>query len=318
MSEVLKKVGYCTITKRVRLYVKHIEYLKYTEKIYNETILKYYDLLLQNIEFLNLSNQNCLRELEKLTITATTNQNEKEFLEQEVPAYLRRAAINHAIGAVRIYQAQLKRYSENEKNKNGKPSKTTSFSSSIVLYKGMYKIVSENQIKLKLFNGNSWQWYLAKTNQNCFTEHLEILSPTVVIKPRYVMLHIPIKMLVEDVSSVKERINQSDIKICAVAFSNTDSFAICSVLDGHGRLMKTKFIKGGKEYKDRCGKILAKIKKDRNENKVIFGKGDHKTYWEKLNNISDFYAHNISKQIVDFCTEERGFDNFYSRADRRF
>ncbi len=116
------------------------------------------------------------------------------------------------------------------------------------------------------------------------------------------MIHIPIKKEIEDVSPIKERMQKEHIRICGIAFSNSDSFAICVVLDEKRTVIGTKFIKGGDEYKRRTSAILAKIKKHR-QNGKHYGERDHKSYWEKLNNISDRYAHEVSKKIVEFCKE---------------
>ena len=70
------------------------------------------------------------------------------------------------------------------------------------------------------------------------------------------------------------------------------------------KLIKTKFIKGGNEYKNRTSKILAQIKKHR-QNGSNFGMKDHNKYWKLLNHISDEYAHKVSKEIVNFCKDNR-------------
>ena len=118
------------------------------------------------------------------------------------------------------------------------------------------------------------------------------------------MIHIPIKKEIEDITPIKTRMQQEHIKICGIAFSNSDSFAICVVLDENRNLIKTKFIKGGNEYKDRTSKILAQIKKHRQNGKK-FGIKDHKSYWELLNNISDEYAHKVSKEDINKYFEKK-------------
>ena len=153
MSKDVKK-GIYTTTKKTKLYTNYIKYIKITQEIYNDTILRYYNLLFEHLEFLNLSNQNCLRELEKLTISSRTGEKPKNYFELDVPVYLRRSAINQAIGYARSYETHLKNYIENtsENSNKEKPSRATKFNASIVFYKGMYKKVSSNMIKIKLFN----------------------------------------------------------------------------------------------------------------------------------------------------------------------
>lgn len=316
--------GYCTITYRLRLYTDHMDYLKLTKEVYNEIILKYYNLLLDNIELLNLSNQYCLRELEKLTSVSLSKD------EKDIPAYFRRAGINNAIGSARSYIALLKNFKEDslkekskEESKTSKarnnannqvaekitnknsikkePSRAVSFNASPVYYKGMYRNLDENNVELKLWNGEKWEWYRASIKGKKFDKE-EALSPTIVIDSKFAMLHVPVKKVVEDVTPVKQRMNKENVKVLALSFSNYDNFAICVVLDKAGNFVSSKFIGGGKEYKDRTSKILAKIKKDRQTNKKL-AERDHKNYWIKLNNISTTTAHKVSKEIVDFAKE---------------
>ncbi len=146
--------GTYTTTRKTRLYINHVEFIKITQEIYNETILKYYNLLLEHLDFLDLSNQNCLRELEKLTIPNKEGEKPKNYFDLNLPLYLRRSAINQAIGETRSYIAKLDNYEKQiELNpKISKPQKAKKFNASIVLYKGMYKKVSDDTIKIKLFN----------------------------------------------------------------------------------------------------------------------------------------------------------------------
>lgn len=291
MKEKEKIHGYCTITYRLRLYTDHMDYLKFTKEIYNEVILKYYKLLLENIEFLNLSNQYCLRELEKLTIISKDGSIPKNYIDLDLPVYFRRAAINHAIGSVRSHISISTNHKES--------SPATKFDASPVYYKGMYRNLSGDSIELKLWNGTKWDWYKATIKGRTF-EQEEVMSPTIVIDSKFAMLHLPIKKEVEDVTPVKFRMHEADTKVLSLSFSNYDNFAICVVLDCKGNFIKSKFIGGGNEYKDRTSKILAKIKKDRQVNTKLVER-DHKNYWIKLNNISTTTAHMVSKQIVDFA-----------------
>lgn len=146
--------GTYTTTRKTRLYTNYMKFLKMTQEIYNEIILKYYNLLLEHLDFLSLDNQNCLRELEKLTIQNKKGEKPENYFELDVPLYLRRSAINQAIGETRSYITGLHNYEEQIKTnlKMHKPQKSKKFNASIVFYKGMYKTISENNIKIKLFN----------------------------------------------------------------------------------------------------------------------------------------------------------------------
>ena len=178
------------------------------------------------------------------------------------------------------------------------------FHSPVVLYKGMYKDLYGDSITIKLFDGESWRWFPAKIKGRKINENAEILSPSIVVKKDLVMLHLPVKEEIEDVTPIKERMQQEHIRVCGISFSNTDSFAICVVLDENKNIIKAKFIKGGNEYRNATHTILAKIKKHKQDGQK-FSQRDHKHYWEKLNNISDYYTHRVSKEIVDFCIKNQ-------------
>lgn len=299
------KSGYCTITYKLRLYIKHIEYVKLTKDIYNQVVLFYYNLLLENIDFLNLSNQYCLRELEKLTILSRTGEIPKNYLDMDLPTYFRRSAINQAIGAVRSYMNLLDSYEKDENKKGKEPSKTTEFNCSPVFYQGMYKDLTRTSVKLKLWNGYKWDWFQTKLKGRDFDERLESMSPTLVINSQYVMMHLPVREIVDDVRPVKERMQDEDLKVCGISFSNTDNLAVCTVLDKNGDFFKSKFISGGNYYKAQTEKILKQIKKHRQQGKKELERADHKTYWEKLNRIRQNTAHKVSKEIIDFCLENK-------------
>ena len=181
MPEKNKKTGSYTTTYKTRFYTNQMEYLKQTQEIYNEIIKKYYELIFKYPDFLELSRQKCLRELERLTIIGITGEIPPEYFEQNVPAELRRAAINQAIGLAKSYVELLKTSKENEKM--NEPNKAKTFNCSVTFYKGMYKNIELNgKVNIKLFDGENWRWFNAKFKHWNFPKDAQILSPTLVIK----------------------------------------------------------------------------------------------------------------------------------------
>ena len=304
MKNNIKNPGYCTITYKNRLIIKDLEYLKLTKNLYNEIILKYYDLLLEHFEFLNLSNQYCLRELEKLTITDRQGNKPKDYIEIDLPVYFRRAAINQAIGSVRSYFALLKKHEKEVEEGNrlsSEPGKAKSFDDSPVFYKGMYKNLRINHIELKLFDGEKWIWSKCKIQGREFDVE-NAMSPTVVVKNEYAMIHIPVRIEIDDVKPVKQRMMEKDLKVLSLSFSNQDSFITCVILSKDGTYVKSKFIHGGNELKFRTKKVLNQIKSHRQVNSLLKER-DHKKYWQKLERISSDFSHKASKEILDFAKE---------------
>lgn len=96
--------GYSITTRRLRLCCRHPEWLKLTEQFYNQIVQFYYDLLLEYPALWELGSQKTLRELEVLSIPGRDKKPVQEPLPWEkVPLYFRRAAANAGIAAARSY-----------------------------------------------------------------------------------------------------------------------------------------------------------------------------------------------------------------------
>lgn len=53
------------------------------------------------------------------------------------------------------------------------------------------------------------------------------------------MFHVPVKQENSDARTAKERM-QEGARVCSVRFTNTDSFAVCTVLDEGSRQLAVK------------------------------------------------------------------------------
>ena len=307
MTESIWKNSHYTTTYKVRLYTKYLDYLKLTNEIYNDLIKKYFDILYEKQELLEMSAFNCLSEIERLTVIPKTGARKGEipelYFEQNAPAYLRRAAINQAIGNAKA-QISKEKYAEEKNNK--KPPKPKGFKNSTIFYKGMYKDLEKNAITLKLYDGEEWKWYKAKLSKFEIPKNSEIQSPTIVIHKSYIMAHIPIKQPIEDITPIKYRMQKEDIRVCGIIFPNsdTDAFAVCNIVDGQGKFIKSLFVRGAKEYKNRIKKINNEIRKHRKTN-PNYSEEDHRNKKEKIYKIKKYYIHKVSRQIADFCKENQ-------------
>ena len=137
-----------------------------------------------------------------------------------------------------------------------------------------------------------------------FPEDAQLMSPSVVLDRTFEMLHVPVREVLQDASSAKDRILEGR-NICGVHFTNGNAFAVSSVMDCEGKELAVRYFKGGNEYRHRCKKILEKIGKSRNScGKNGNGKVDQK-YWMHLKHLSEHYAHQISVDFIRFCEEQR-------------
>ena len=310
--------GYAITTYKIQLNYKHLDWFKQTQSLFDAVLAFYYKLLEKQPEALSLTNQNLLRHLELQTIKqrdGTPPETPLPF--EKIPLYFRRAAINAAISMYRSYMGKLKAWQEGP-IKRGKPSPPKCLHMSMLYYKGMYKDFDEKSILLKLNTGKTWAWVKHRYTGRPFPENAERMSPTIVIKKKKVMLHIPVKEIVEDSRTAKERVQQNE-KFVAVALTGSDSLAVCTTIEADGRATAPYFIKGGKELAHRrklllgytkrgnAGKDTPRLITQPVGNAALSVPQEHrpnKKYYDKITRVTDHYAHEVSRKIVDYALKQ--------------
>ena len=200
----------------------------------------------------------------------------------------------------------------------GRPSRPKYLHMSMLYYKGMYKDFADGQILLKLYTGKAWSWVKHRYTGRPFPENAEPMSPTIVIKKKKVMLHIPVKEVVEDSRTAKERVKQYE-SFVAVALTGSDTLAVCTTIKADGRATAPYFIKGGKALAHRRKQLLGYTKRStvgNNTTRLItqpVGNAalsvpqehrPNKKYYEKITRVTDHYAHEVSRKIVDYALSQ--------------
>ena len=290
-----KKQGYAITTYCLRLRCKHPEWLKETQKFYNQIQKFYYDLYLKHPELWNENSQNVLRGLEVLSIPGRN----REVVEEPLPwkealLYFRRAAANAGIAAAKSYLARTK-----TQKYVGKAEK---FHSAVTYYKGMYQQFTGKSMELRVWNGTEWKWMHCRLSGRNIPQEARLLSPSVVFEKPYVMLHVPVREVVHDASSIKMRITE-ERNICGIQFGNKDIFAVASVMNAEKKETAVHFFKGGNEYSRRCMRLATHIQKSMDSHGEN-GEGQvNRKYWMKLKHLNSDYAHKVSREIVDFCKQ---------------
>ncbi len=335
--------GYAITMYKIQLNYKHLDWFKQTQSLFDAVLAFYYKLLEKQPEALSLSNQNLLRHLELQTIKRRDGTSPETPLPfEKIPLYFRRAAINAAISMYRSYVGKLKAWQEGP-IKSGKPSPPKCLHMSMLYYKGMYKDFDEKSILLKLYTGKAWAWVKHRYTGRPFPENAGLMSPTIVIKKKKVMLHIPVKEIVEDSRTAKERVQQNE-KFVAVALTGSDSLAVCTTIEADGRATAPYFIKGGKELAHRRKLLLGYTKRGLAGNKApklikqpegndalgvcprglsSYGQAeagivpqDHQPgrpnakYYDKITRLTDHYAHEVSRKIVDYAIKQGANSSF--------
>lgn len=314
---------YCVTTRRFTLQCNHEEWLLKTQEFYNEVILFYYRLFLDREEAVpgslsGQTNQQVLRALEILTITGRDRQQVPCPLPWEkVPLYFRRAAINSAIACARSWL---------EQNRTGLPGKRAdSFHMGVTYYKGMYRDLSATHISLKSFTGTEWRWGNCRLKGNFIPKDVVPLSPTVLLEGKSNALLLPVRQPVADGRKAKQRMRDAAL-ICSVQFANEDVFAIAVILDGSGNQKAVRFFRGGKEYEHRCREVMGCIRRSEASMGISGEEGSgsaggepyNNRYWMKLKHLSNYYAHNVSRQIIRFSQEYQTGIIVLPKYDERF
>ena len=183
----------------------------------------------------------------------------------KMPSYLRRAAIQHALGAVSSYQSRLSLWEKGELR--GKPKLVCENHAMPVFYRDvMYKEAEpgEDVAHLKLFDGREWKWFQVKLLHTDM-EYLrkkwsgkKASAPTLERKHHKYFLRFS---YTEEVS-----LSKTDVKeqvICSVDLGiNTD--AVCSIMRADGTILGRKFINFPSD-KDHLYHVLGRIRRFQRE-----------------------------------------------------
>ena len=278
----------------MNILTRHSDWLVKTQELYNQILEFYYNLYLDTFQDGRPGSMEALRTLEKLTIPGRDRQPVQYPLPwQKVPLYFRRAAINSAIAATSSYLSR-------EKQKI----RSTSFTESVTCYKGMYRDFEGNAITLKVWTGEKWLWNRIKLRGNTIPEEGQMMSPSIVLKKTGPELHIPWKTFVKDGRTAKERMAEGT-NLCSVRFTNTDTFAVCCILDEQGNQLAVHTCRGGDAYRHRCKLLETRIQKSRPNTVGDNSPQPNRKYYMHLKNLSEHYAHQVSREILNFCKENQ-------------
>lgn len=214
----------------------------------------------------------------------------------KMPCYLRRAAINQAIGA---YSSWLSNYESLKKDPKGKEPKLQLDRSTMpAFYKGnMFQRISNNKAKIKILFQNDWVWMpisLRKQDVKYILKHYpdnEGCSPVLEKRGKNCYLRFAFEQEVE--------LNKTDIqeqKICAVDLGlNND--AVCSIMDAKGTVIARRFMRQAVE-KDHLHTVLNRIRKQQQN-----GAKRCRKLWSIADNINREISRKTAGDILSFAYE---------------
>ena len=289
------------ITSSYKVKIKDLNHcFDETIRVYQEAVSFFMDVCHKEWElFQDVSNLKCTSVMEKLTLstknrpTVTYDFNARFY---KMPCYLRRAAINEAIGA---YSSWFSNYENWKKNPKGEEPKLQLDRNAMpIFYKGnMFQRISDNEAMIKILFHNDWVWLrisLRRQDVKYILKHYpddEGSSPVLEKRGKNYYLRFAFEQNV--------KLNQTDIqeqKVCAVDLGlNND--AVCSVMDAEGTVIARRFIRQAVE-KDHLHTVLNRIR-----NQQQHGARRCRKLWSIADNINREISRKTASDILSFAYE---------------
>lgn len=232
---------------------------------------------------------------------ATYKRFDKEFY--KFPSYLRRDAINTAIGLILSYRSQLQKWEDDGKH-GRRPYLNRNQSTMPCFYRNNTFLDSEetNIVSLKLYNGKDWIWETFVVRDCDFMyayNHMKAWkasAPVLTKRNHRYELRISYEMAGSKFQKYKKD-KEVEAVIGVDLGVNTD--AVCSVVHKDGTVTGQRFINHPVE-KDRMYGLLNAIKKAQQN-------GNRKTprLWRLANNYNEAIAVKTAVEIVRFAVESK-------------
>ena len=218
----------------------------------------------------------------------------------KMPSYLRRSAIQHALGNVSSYETRLGQWKETGVL-SGRPKLTCRNHAMPVFYRDvMYREGAEgkDEAYLKLYDGHDWKWfrvYLKRTDMEYLRRNWKgkkASAPALEKRHRRYFLRFS---YTEEVTltqtPVKEQI------ICSVDLGiNTD--AVCTIMRSDGTVLGRKFIDFPSE-KDRMYRVLGRISRFQREH----GPVQVKSRWAYAKRLNTELGRKIAGAVTGYAEE---------------
>lgn len=215
----------------------------------------------------------------------------------KMPSYLRRAAIQEALGCVSSYHSNHDNWEKGGKQGKEPKLQVERFAMPTFYNKEMYS-VSEDPYSayLKLYYGNDWVWVKVRLRGTDvrylkrYWQHCKPSAPTLEKRcgKYYLRFAFTEKVALSDTKISEQR-------ICAVDLG-LNSDAVCSVMTSDGTVLTRKFINFPSE-KDHLWHVLNRIRRYQREH----GSQNVQSFWMYASRLNDDLAKKIASAITDFA-----------------
>ena len=219
----------------------------------------------------------------------------------KMPSYLRRSAIQHALGNVSSYETRLGQWKETGVL-SGRPKLTCRNHAMPVFYRDvMYREGAEgkDEAYLKLYDGHDWKWfrvYLKRTDMEYLRRNWKgkkASAPALEKRHRRYFLRFS---YTEEVTltqtPVKEQI------ICSVDLVGINTDAVCTIMRSDGTVLGRRFIDHPSE-KDRMYRTLGRIRRFQREH----GSAQTQGRWAYTKRLNTELGKKTAGAIVRYAEE---------------
>ena len=218
----------------------------------------------------------------------------------KMPSYLRRAAIQHALGSVSSYESRLELWKRTAE-KAGKPALVYENHAMPVFYRDvMYRESTEgkDEAYLKLYDGHDWKWFrvrLKHTDMEYLRKNWsgkKASAPTLEKRHHKYFLRFS---YTEEVTLSKTPVKEQ--VICSVDLGiNTD--AVCTIMQADGTILGRRFISFPGD-KDRMYRTLGRIRRFQREH----GSAQSQGRWAYTKRLNAELGRKTAEAIVDYAEE---------------
>ena len=218
----------------------------------------------------------------------------------KMPSYLRRSAIQHALGSVSSYETRLGQWKETGVL-SGRPKLTCRNHAMPVFYRDvMYREGAEgtDEAYLKLYDGHDWKWfrvYLKRTDMEYLRRNWKGKKASVPALEKRHRRYFLRFSYTEEVTLTKTPVKEQII--CSVDLGiNTD--AVCTIMRSDGTVLGRRFIDHPSE-KDRMYRTLGRIRRSQRE----YGSAQTQGRWAYTKRLNTELGKKIAGAIVRYAEE---------------
>ncbi len=228
----------------------------------------------------------------------------------KMPSYMRRSAINEAIGDVSSYKSNLARWNQNPIGRGpSKPKAGLTFPS--MYRKNMYNQLGDYKAQIKIYIRNTWDWLtidLRKSDMDYIYKHCRERKPCVpclqkIGKEWFLAFRFEEKVELNDTKIYDQTILAVDLGI--------NTAATVSVMRSDGTILGRHFCKFTKEI-DCLTHCLNRIKKAQQH-------GNRKTpkLWGKVDGINSELAAKTANAIIDLAVRYNADVIVFEHLDKK-